>query len=100
VVEQLRLSSTELAAFHAADLAGDICARFYDRQGRPYLGAANDRILGIDLEELRRIPTVMGIATGREKAPGLAGALNGGLLDVLCCDVAAARAVLELTRRT
>jgi len=100
VVEQMRLSSTEMAAFHAADLAGDICARFFDRQGRPYLGAANDRILGIDLEELRRIPTVIGVATGREKAPGLAGALNGGLLDVLCCDVAAARAVLELTRRT
>lgn len=100
VVEQMRLSSAELAAFHAADLAGDICARFFDHRGRPYLGAANDRILGIDLEELRRIPTVMGIATGREKAPGLAGALTGGFLDVLCCDVTAARAVLELTRRS
>jgi DNA-binding transcriptional regulator LsrR (DeoR family) len=100
VVEQMRLSSTELAALHAADLAGDICARFFHHTGRPYLGAANDRILGVDLEELRRIPTVMGIATGREKAPGLAGALRGGFLDVLCCDVTAARAVLELTRRS
>jgi len=100
VVEQMRLSPAERAALHAADLAGDICARFFDHKGRPYLGAANDRVLGIDLEELRRIPTVLGIAIGREKAPGLAGALNGGFLDVLCCDVTAARAVLELTRRS
>ncbi len=100
VVDQMRLARTELAALHAADLAGDICARFYDHQGRPYLGAANDRILGITLEELRKIPTVMGVATGREKAPGLLGALRGGFLDVLCCDITAARAVLELTRRS
>ena len=45
VVDQMRLSPPELAAFHAADLAGDISARFFDHKGRPYLGAANDRIL-------------------------------------------------------
>jgi DNA-binding transcriptional regulator LsrR (DeoR family) len=100
VVDQMRLAPADLVALHAANLAGDICARFYDHNGLPYLGAANDRVLGINLDELRRIPTVVGVATGREKAPGLAGALRGGFLDVLCCDVTAARAVLELTRRS
>jgi len=100
IVDQMRLAPADLAALHAASLAGYICARFFDHDGRPYLGAANDRILGINLDELRRIPTVVGVATGREKAPGLSGALRGGFLDVLCCDVTAARAVLELTRRS
>ena len=99
IVTQMRLSDAESGEFRAAEPAGDICARFFDRLGRPFLGAANDRILGITLEELREIPTVVGVATGREKGPGLVGALRGGFLDMLCCDEAAARAVLELTRR-
>jgi DNA-binding transcriptional regulator LsrR (DeoR family) len=98
MVEQMRLSAEEQRELDAADLAGDIAARFYDFNGQPFLGAANDRILGLTLDQLRRIPTVFGIATGRDKAPGLLGALRGGLLDVLCCDVAAARGVLDLAR--
>ncbi|TKV60163.1 sugar-binding transcriptional regulator [Nakamurella flava] len=99
VVEQMRLSPEERAELLAAAPVGDICARFYDADGRSFLGAANDRVLGITLDELREIPTVVGVATGREKAPGLLGALRGGLLDVICCDVPAARGVLEMARR-
>lgn len=98
VVEQMRLSPEERAELLAAKPVGDICARFYDADGTPFLGAANDRVLAITLEELKQIPTVVGVATGREKAPGLLGALRGGLLDVLCCDVPAARGVLEMAR--
>ena len=100
LVEQLRLSSEERQEFDAAHIAGDIAARFYDLAGEPFLGAANDRVLGLTLDELRRVPTVFGIATGRDKASGLVGALRGGLLDVLCCDAAAAQEVLELARET
>ena len=100
VLEQMRLSATDRDEFLAAGLVGDICSRFFDINGRPYGGAADHRVLGITLNELRKIPTVVGVATGREKAPGLLGAVRGGFLDVLCCDVAAARAVLELSRRT
>ena len=99
VLEQMRLSEDERTEFFAADPIGDICARFFDIKGQAFTGAANGRVLGITLDELRQIPTVVGVATGREKSPGLLGALRGGLLDVLCCDVAAARAVLELSRR-
>ena len=100
LVEQLRLSPEERREFDAAHIAGDIAARFYDLAGEPFLGAANDRVLGLTLDELRRVPTVFGIATGRDKASGLVGALRGGLLDVLCCDAAAAQEVLELAHET
>lgn len=98
LVEDMGLTAAQRAEFDAADPAGAICARFYDGQGRPIHGAANDRVLGVTLEDLRAIPTVFGIATGAQKAAGLLGAIRGGLLDVVCCDVAAARAVLELHR--
>lgn len=99
ILEQMRLSSAEREEFLAADLAGDICGRFFDRQGRAYAGPANDRVVGITLDDLRKIPTVVGVGTGTEKGPALFAALRGGLIDVLCCDVPAARAVLELSRR-
>ncbi len=99
ILEQMRLSPAERQEFVAAQLAGDICARFFDQDGRPFRGAANDRVLGISLDELREIPTVVGVASGRDKAPGLTAALRGGLLDVMCCDVAAARAVLASSRK-
>lgn len=99
LIEQLRLSPEEHAEFAAAHIAGDIAARFYSADGQPFLGGVNDRVLGLSLDELRRIPTVFGIATGKEKAAGLVGALRGRLLDVVCCDAAAARGTLELARR-
>lgn len=98
LVDEMRLSPAEQQELAEAGVIGDIAARFYDADGQPFLGAANDRIVGLTLDEIRRIPTVFGTATGREKSPGLLGALRGGLLDVVCCDAAAARGVLDLAR--
>jgi DNA-binding transcriptional regulator LsrR (DeoR family) len=57
-------------------------------------GAVHDRVLAVTLDDVRAIPTVVGIAAGREKVDGLQAALRGRLLDVLVCDAAAARGVL------
>jgi len=49
----------------------------------------------LTLDDVRNIPTVVGIAAGREKVDGLRAALRGRLIDVLVCDAAAARGVLN-----
>lgn len=100
LVEDMNLTDAERNEFKSANLAGAIGARFYDMQGRPFLGAVNNRVVGVTLEDLRSIPKVFAIATGEQKAMGLLGAIRGDLIDVLCCDVAAARAVLALHRAT
>lgn len=94
IVREMHLSDAERAEFLAAAPVGDICARFFDVHGRPVHGPADDRVLAVDLEDLRRIPTVVGVAAGPEKAPGVLGALRGGFIDVLICDSGAARGVL------
>ena len=77
---------------------GDVCARYFDMDGQPAGGPVDERVLAVSLADLRLIPTVVGVASGREKAPGILGAVRGQVVDVLVCDASAARAVLALDR--
>ena len=72
-----------------------MCCRFFDAEGKPVRGVAHDRVLAIDLDELRAIPTVIGVATGVDKVPGVLGALRGGLVDGLVADAGLALALLD-----
>lgn len=94
IIESLRLSEDDRAAFEAAKPVGDVCARFFDEDGNPVRGAVEDRVLAISLEDLRRIPTVVGLAAGVEKARGVLGALRGRYVDSLICDAPLAEALL------
>ena len=58
-------------------------------------GVAHDRVIAIELDELRRIPTVIGVATGVEKTAGVLGALRGGIVDGLITDASLALALLS-----
>lgn len=94
VVSALNLSPEDEKAFWEAQPVGDIAARYFDITGREIRGAVHDRVLAVTLEHLVRIPTVVGVASGRVKAQGVLGALRGRLVDVLVCDEGLARAVL------
>lgn len=96
VIESLHLGDRDRAAFEAAQPVGDVCARFFDEDGNPVHGAVEDRVLAVSLEDLRRIPTVVGLAAGVEKARGVLGALRGRYVDVLICDAPLAEALLDL----
>jgi dihydroxyacetone kinase-like protein len=54
----------------------------------------HDRVLAVDLDDLRHIPTVIAVATGAEKTAAVLGALRGGFVDGLVADAALAHAVL------
>ncbi|MDX3233559.1 sugar-binding transcriptional regulator [Streptomyces sp. ME19-01-6] len=94
VIESLHLSDRDRAAFEAAKPVGDLCARFFDEDGSPVHGAVEDRVLAISLEDLRQIPTVVGLAAGVEKVSGVLGALRGRYVDALICDAPLAEALL------
>ncbi|HVQ96620.1 MAG TPA: sugar-binding transcriptional regulator [Mycobacteriales bacterium] len=98
VIEALGLTAAEQAEFEAAAPVGDVCARYYNLDGRPVGSPVDDRVLAVSLADLRHVPTVVGLASGREKAPGILGALRGRVVDVLVCDASAARGVLALDR--
>jgi len=96
LIESGYFSPEDVRTLRQRGAVGDICTRPFTAEGLPVDPILEARILAVDLADLRRIPTVIGVAGGVEKASAIAGALRGGLVKVLVTDVAAARAVLHL----
>jgi DNA-binding transcriptional regulator LsrR (DeoR family) len=75
---------------------GDIAAHVYDIDGRVCAPEYANRVVGLSLEELHRIPLVIGVAATAAKALPIYGALRGGFLHALITDEAAATGILKL----
>jgi DNA-binding transcriptional regulator LsrR (DeoR family) len=73
---------------------GDICLRFFDQAGKPVMTSLNDRVISIELEQLRRARRVIAVAGGRRKTAAIRGALVGKLVSVLITDLATAERLL------
>jgi len=74
---------------------GDICGSYIDINGLQCHTSLNDKMIAVSLEDLKRIPTVIGVAAGEQKADVIVGALRGRYIDVLITDENAAVSVLE-----
>jgi DNA-binding transcriptional regulator LsrR (DeoR family) len=99
IIDGLGLTPAQREAFLAANPVGDTCCRFFDADGHQITGEVYDRVLAIDLTDLRRIRTVMGVATGPEKAPGVLAALRGRIVNGLIADASLVHAVLAANTR-
>lgn len=89
------ISQAELDGLLRKGAVGDIALRYYDTAGRCIESEINDRIIGITLEQLKKVPKVVGVSGGPEKVAALQGALRGGLIDVLITDSVTATRLLE-----
>lgn len=87
-------SADDLAAAERAGAVGDICLRFYDGHGRPLSGPLDERVIGIDLDTLRRIPRIVAVAGGARKHAAIRAALRGGLVTHLVTDRATAESLV------
>jgi DNA-binding transcriptional regulator LsrR (DeoR family) len=79
---------------------GDICLRFFDASGKPVVTPLNRRIISIELEQLRRVKRVVGVAGGRRKTVAIRGALQGRLVNVLITDAHTAARLVPATVST
>lgn len=87
---------TELDVLRERGTAGDICLRFFDRQGRPVLTPLDERVIGMRLEQLQRVPRSVGLAGGSRKLHAIRGALLGRWLNVLITDRLTAQGLINL----
>lgn len=95
IIQSGILTEGELDELHAIGAVGDIALRFFDGDGRAVNHPINERIIGLDLGQIRGIPRVIGVAGGQAKYPVIRGALQGHLLDVLITDTDMAKRLLE-----
>jgi DNA-binding transcriptional regulator LsrR (DeoR family) len=79
---------------------GHSCGIHFDLEGNTFPTMLNERIVGITIDDLRRIPEVILAACGTVKANAILGALRSGLFHVLAIDEAAALKILAETKRS
>lgn len=76
---------------------GDVCLRFFDATGKPVISPVDDRVIGMELDQLRQVPRVVGVAGGARKTDAIRAAATGGWINVLVTDRRTAERVLETT---
>jgi DNA-binding transcriptional regulator LsrR (DeoR family) len=90
------LSRDEVHALRTAGAVGEVIGNYCDIQGRPIHSAVQNRLIGLTLEELQRIPLVIAVAAEPGKATAILGALRSGAVDVLVTECRNAFEVLRL----
>jgi DNA-binding transcriptional regulator LsrR (DeoR family) len=80
------LSPRDMEELASCGAVGEICGRFYDQSGRECDSQWRDRVLSIDLEQIRQIPQVIGVVAGGDRSAAIAAAIRGGLLKALVID--------------
>jgi DNA-binding transcriptional regulator LsrR (DeoR family) len=93
------LGEKDLAHLFAHGAIGETCGRFFDANGQECESDYRDRVISISLEELRRVPLVVGATVGAERAEAVVAAARSGLIKALIIDADGARAALEFANK-
>jgi deoxyribonucleoside regulator len=96
MVEAGYFTPEEFLGLRERGIVGDVCCHFLDAEGRTRYPELSERIVGLTPDELRAIDYTIGIATGAEKARGVAAVVRGGFVEALVCDRDLARSLLEI----
>jgi len=91
------LTKKNSAALKKSGAVGAICGRFFDIDGLPCRIELDDRIIGLNLDEIKQISHKVAIAFGPRKMAALLAALRGRYLDVIITDE---KTALELLNRS
>lgn len=93
--ERSILTTDDFARLREAGAVGEICGRFFDAHGRECPTSYRDRVISIELDQLRRVPEVVAVTNGSARDVALLAALRGGLITSLVIDDLGATALLH-----
>ncbi|HEL1640986.1 TPA: hypothetical protein TXL57_001939 [Streptococcus suis] len=89
------LSKQDLEELMAFEAVGDLCGRFFDRNGDELKTTVNRRTVAIPLDLLAKIPTVVTILPSKKRLPALVALLKKDYITHLVLDKAAALKLVE-----
>lgn len=87
-------SDEEIDAYAAEGAVAVLICRFLDRDGNQIVRELDHRVIGIELDELRRVPNRLCVAGGARKAEAIRAVLAGGYATHLVTDMEAAQELL------
>ena len=80
------LNEGELTVLKMQGAVGDVLNHFMDKDGNLIQTEIEDRVISTDLDKLRQLKNVVGVAGGKDKVSAIKAVLNGGYLNVLITD--------------
>jgi len=78
---------------------GDVCGRFFDKDGNLLDADFYERMISIDLAQIRKVRTVIAVAGGIEKTRAVLAASKTKIISVLIIDETLAENILDEFRR-
>ena len=88
------IRESELAILKMQGSVGDVLNHFYDSEGNLITTEIENRTISTDIEKLRTMKNVVGVAGGLEKVAAIKAVLRGGYLNVLVTDSKTAEGLL------
>jgi deoxyribonucleoside regulator len=88
-----------LAKLEASGAVGEICGRFYDARGKICMHKLDERVVAVDLDNLKTKRISVAIAAGEHKVDAILGLLGGKYCNVLITTDDTASALLSRTGR-
>lgn len=98
LVDSSMITKENMALLWESGIKAHICGQYIDIGNQSLASDFNDRTIAIPIEQLKKIPTVMGIAGGEEKVEPIVDALRGNYIDTLITDEKTAMLVDRLTQ--
>lgn len=96
-VERGTLNAAMIRELERAGAVGEICGRFIDAAGDECATAWRDRVISVQVDQLRKIPQVIGVVSGSDRSAAILAAIQGGLIKALVIDEVGAAALLAAT---
>ncbi|WP_342616503.1 sugar-binding domain-containing protein [Rhodoferax sp. GW822-FHT02A01] len=88
-------SDRDIEELKAAGAVGDVCLRFFDANGKLVRTGLNDRIIGIEADQVLKARRRIGVAGGPRKFEAIRGSLRGKWISTLITDLDTAKRLIE-----
>lgn len=93
-VERGTLSDSDAAELRKAGAVGEICGRFFDKNGNECETAWRDQVISAEISQLRRIPQTIAVVSGKDRTAAITAAIRGKMLKGLIIDESGATELL------
>jgi len=91
------LKTNDISYLIHKGVVGEICGHFFNKSGEECDTEYRNHVIGISLEQLKKIPQVIAVTSGANRAEALAAAVRNNLINSLVIDDIGAKALLELS---
>lgn len=95
IIKEEKMTLNELIYIKNQNAVGDILGQFFDAKGNLLDLPHHSRLIGTNLNTLKKLNNVIGVAGGPHKTDAIYGALKGGYIDTLITDEETAIALLK-----